>query len=154
MKIYLAGPCDTENRTLMVNVAKNLKKLNDYDIYCPWELKIENAWDYSQEKWAQMVFDKDVRAIGECDAVIMISVGRESTAGTNWEQGYAYALGKPIYVIQTTKNSTSLMTYCGCTYFFNVTEYRSIQHIITDIDSILRGIITNVDKGKCKTILT
>ena len=48
---YLAGPCDTENRTSMVQIAKFLRE-KGAELYCPWELKIEDAWDYSQEEWA------------------------------------------------------------------------------------------------------
>jgi hypothetical protein len=36
----------------MVQVAKYLRE-KGAEIYCPWELKIENAWDYSQEDWAR-----------------------------------------------------------------------------------------------------
>lgn len=67
-----------------------------------------------------MVFDKDVSAIDECDFVVMLTKGRESTAGTNWEQGYAYAKGKPVFVFQYTDYDTSLMTYCGCTRMENI----------------------------------
>ena len=115
MKIYLAGSCGIECRTEMQRIAKELRK--DYEVYCPFELKIENAWDISQEEWAQKVFDADVAAIDACDVVVLLSPGRVSTAGTNWEQGYAYAKGKPVYVIQYTNEPASLMTYCGCADF-------------------------------------
>ena len=155
-KIYLAGSCDTDNRTFMVEAAKYIRWHRDeYTVYCPWELKIENAWDYPQEQWAKMVFDKDVEAIKECDIFIMISVGRKSTAGTNWEQGFAYALNKPVYVIQITEEPTSLMTFCGCKGFFNSNK----RNIINVIDAILRAENQNFfidwqDKFHCKTILT
>ena len=32
MKIYLAGPCDTEHRTMMVNVAKILRKNQELEV--------------------------------------------------------------------------------------------------------------------------
>ena len=64
MRIYLAGPCDSENRSMMVQIAKEIRNYgSNIELYCPFELKIENAWDYPQEEWAQMVFDKDVEAI-------------------------------------------------------------------------------------------
>ena len=116
MKIYLAGPCSKNERTHMEAIASALRK-KGYEVYCPFELKIPNAWDYSQEEWSKMVFDKDIAAIDECDFMILMSKGRNSTAGTNWEQGYAYANGKDIFVFQYTKEETSLMTYCGCKYF-------------------------------------
>ena len=157
MKIYLAGPCDTENRTIMVEAAKYIRTVWKEEVYCPWELKIEDAWNYSQEDWAQMVFDKDVEAINNCDTFIMISVGRKSTAGTNWEQGYAYALKKPIYVIQITEEPTSLMTFCACDGFFNAHK-RNMENVLSAIlKERYDGFDTDrvwADKAHCKTILT
>ena len=150
MKVYLAGPCDTDHRTMMVSAARGLRNLK-YEVYCPWELKIEDAWSYPQEEWARMVFDADVAAINEADAIIMISVGRNSTAGTNWEQGYAYALNKPIYVIQVTNENTSLMTFCGCTMFINGDT--NLVEPLCKIHQILTNQI-DTHAEKCKTILT
>ena len=151
MKIYLAGPCDSENRSMMVSIVKELRNYdNSIEVYCPFELKIENAWDYSQEEWAQMVFDKDIEAINNCDAMIMISLGRISSAGTNWEQGYAYALGKKTVIVQYTEDKTSLMTYCGCTKFINTTK----ETILVDIYNIINDKLDNNNNNTCKTILT
>ena len=158
--IYLAGPCDTEHRTLMNNIANYVKELYtcqyEHKVYCPWELKIENAWDYTQEVWAKKVFDKDVEAINAADFVIMISVGRHSTAGTNWEQGYAYALRKPVYVIQITEETTSLMTYCGCKDFYNAGNNmkdieNALYQIFLDTTSTIQ---IDFQKHNCATTLT
>lgn len=134
MKIYLAGSCGIERRTEMQKIARELRK--NYEVYCPFELKIENAWGMSQEKWAQKVFDADVAAIDAADCVIIISPGRVSTAGTNWEQGYAYAKGKAVWVFQYTKEPASLMTYCGSTTFVAVndtdTEFPEIVRLFID----------------------
>lgn len=152
MKVYLAGPCDSENRTLMVSIAKQLRDMS-YEVYCPFELKIENAWDMSQEKWAQKVFDADITAINNCDAMIMISRGRMSSAGTNFENGYMFALNKPIYVIQITDSPTSLMTFCGCSYFLNSNLNDLNNNIKWILNRIYNNDIINYKK-ECKTILT
>ena len=136
MKIYLAGPCDTEHRTIMVKIAERLRREPRLDVYCPWELKIENAWDMTQENWSAEVFWHDVGAINDCDVFLMISIGRKSTAGTNWEQGYAFAKKKTVYVIQITDETTSLMTFCGCTHFWNTNKedlHKNIANIINTI---------------------
>lgn len=156
MYIYLAGPCDSDHRSLMVNVKKNIERLIDKEtdvIYCPFELKIENAWDLSQEDWSREVFTHDCKAMEDCDFAILISYGRESSAGTNWEQGYLYALGKKIFVLQVTDNPTSLMTYIGCFNFYNV--YNSE----TNLRDAIRFILQNwnqphIHKGACRTVLT
>lgn len=146
-KIYLAGSCSSEDRTQMVEIA-NLLRDYDYDVYCPFELKIPNAWEMTQEAWAAAVFYEDIEAIRSCDRIVLISVGRESTAGTNWEQGYAYALNKDVYVFQITDKPTSLMTYCGCKMFYN----SSRESICEDIYKYF--IVKEYYEDKCKTTLT
>lgn len=153
-KIYLAGSCSIEQRTVMKKIAERLRSHKDVEVYCPFELKIENAWDITQEEWSQKVFNEDTRAIREADAVILITPGRESTAGTNWEQGFAYALGKKIYVLQTTDKATSLMTYCGCNLFFNVESERHLFSLIDSILYIINDTSVNYLKGSCATTLT
>lgn len=146
MKIYLAGPCDTENRTMMMNIARTLRA-KGHEVHCPFELKIPNAWDMSQEAWAKAVFQSDLIAINNCDAMVSVSVGRQSTAGTNWEQGFAYGLGIPCHVVQITDKPTSLMTYWGCESFKNATPE-------TAADAILGMLQSPGTRLECETVLT
>lgn len=151
IKIYLCGSCSSDNRTVMIKAFNYLKKyFPDSEIYTPFTLKIENAWDLTQEKWSEEVFNKDIKELNNCDLFIHISFGRISSAGSNWEQGYAYALGKKIFVLQVTDNDTSLMTYCGCYNFYNAQN---------DLESSIKFISQNYNekflfKRKCQTILT
>lgn len=156
MKIYLAGPCSKEERPMMEAIAAALRAKGIYDVYCPFELKIPNAWDYPQEIWAQMVFEEDMEAIDACDFMIMISKGRASTAGTNWEQGYAYAKYKPVFVYQSTEAETSLMTYCGCERFFNFDEWKGDPEWVAGYlyEEFLDMDRDDFPAHKCKTILT
>jgi nucleoside 2-deoxyribosyltransferase len=150
-KIYLAGSCGSESRTMMQRIAQRLREA-DYEVYCPFELKIENAWDMPQEEWARRVFEKDIKAIDACDIFLMISPGRIGTAGTNWEQGYAYARGKSIEVIQYTKEQTSLMTYCGADHFYNIDMKNLPQMALAVVDGVL--LFQNHCSNVCETILT
>jgi len=158
--IYLAGSCSSEDRNMMVNIGKTIRNYG-FEVYCPFELQIENAWDYTQEEWSKIVFDKDIEAIDKADIVILISIGRKSTAGTNWEQGYAYAKGKRVYVFQITDKPTSLMTFCGCTWFKNTNRDKVCAHI-GELLSNEKYNPKNVQKyynkalydNKCKTVLT
>lgn len=160
MKIYLAGPCDTENRYNMIQIAKVFREYGQYEVYCPWELKIENAWDMPQEKWARKVFEADIKAIQECEVFVMITSGRESTAGTNWENGYAYALNKRIVTIQITDKPTSLMTYASASEFFNSSLADCLETVRKIINCWERwglySIALNSINGNymCKTVLT
>ena len=145
-KVYLAGSCSSEQRTIMQHIAARLREA-EYDVYCPFELKIPDAWSYSQEEWAMRVFEKDIAAIDACDIFLMITPGRHSTAGTNWEQGYAYAKGKYIIVLQYTNDNTSLMTYTAANEFINCTEL----DLATEVVCILQG---GFRQEGCKTVLT
>ena len=147
-KIYLAGSCSSDDRTIMTRIA-NIVRKEGYDVYCPFELKIENAWGMSQEAWGQKVFEADIEAINGCDIFLMITPGRASTAGTNWEQGYAYAKNKRIVVIQYTNNDTSLMTYSAAHQFVltnEISESALSKAIIAGLNS--------THKNSCGTILT
>lgn len=165
LKLYLGGSCSADRRLRMVKIAEHLRNfeycVNDRDktvleVYCPFELKIDEKdengnWKLSQEEWAEKVFEADRKAIDECDLFLMISEGRESTAGVNWEQGYAYARGKHIGIIQVTDKPTSLMTYCGAEMFINARD----EGIYNALDDILKAFITGTyTKGKCGTVLT
>lgn len=148
MKLYLAGSCAAEQRSLMKGIAKELRKAG-YEVYCPFELKIPNAWDYTQEEWARLVFEADIKAIDKSDAVIVITPGRIGSAGTNFEQGYAYAKGKHVLAFQYTNEPTSLMTYCGCDTFLNV--YESAQ-VIAGL--LIERLKRHDMSGQCLTTLT
>lgn len=148
--VYLAGPCDSEHRSIMVSIAKFLRAKGK-NVYCPWELKIENAWDMPQEKWAQAVFDADVAAINDSEMLVIISYGRTSSCGTAWEQGYAYAKGIHTHVIQINDKPTSLMIYCGSNNFVNLdNEYKGMQGELNWICD--HGAVDY--HGKCRTVLT
>ena len=147
-KIYLAGSCSSDKRTMMQTVAKALRN-EGFEVYCPFELKISNAWDMSQEEWGRRVFHKDLEALDACDIFLMITPGRHSTAGTNWEQGYAYAKGKKIIVVQYTNNDTSLMTYSSANQFIQIGEIREDNLP----EAVMMGLF-HKNKHRCDTVLT
>ena len=152
MNIYLAGSCGSEDRTTMVNVAKKFRAAG-LEVYCPFELKIDNAWGMSQEDWARKVFESDVAAIDSCDIFFMISKGRMSSAGVNWEQGYAFARGKNIYVLQITEEPTSLMTFCSTPFFYNTSPSKLNEKLDWLVNLIKDG-KEPMRYGTCRTILT
>src|SRR3989304_10339595 len=47
------------------------------------------------------IFETMVNGIRRADAVVAILDGADPDSGTSWECGYAYALGKPVYVVRT-----------------------------------------------------
>lgn len=113
MKIYLASPLFTDFERENVQIVAQSLRDQGHSVYVPMEHTIENAWDYPNHEWARLVFEEDVKAIRECDEVHCIYYGLYSDSGTAWECGFAYALGKPVELIDQSNNEVSLMVVNG-----------------------------------------
>lgn len=115
MKIYLATTLQKQCRKDMYKALALLRN-KGFEVYAPIEHVIPNAWDYPNDEWGLMVFESDIDAINSCDVVVMLSYGRYgkfSTAGVNWEAGYAFGIGKPVIVVEMTNKIMSLMVANG-----------------------------------------
>ena len=112
MKIYLAASLDGDKREGM-KTAVDILRERGFDVYSPVENKIPNDWDYPNTEWGLMVFTSDINAINHCDVLVLLSYGRYSTAGANWEAGYAYGTGKKVLVVEMTDEPMSLMVANG-----------------------------------------
>lgn len=112
MKIYLAASLDQDKRDDMFIAVASLR-MRGFDVYAPVEHKVPHAWDYPNDEWGLMVFTSDIDAIHDCDIVVMLCYGRNSSAGVNWEGGYAYGIGKKVIVVEMTDDIMSLMVANG-----------------------------------------
>ena len=112
MKIYLASPLDNDKRDSLKYAASFLRN-KEFDVYVPMEHQIPNAWDYPNTEWGLMVFQADIEAINAADVVVMLSYGRHSPAGSNWEAGYAFGIGKKVIVVEMNDEIMSLMVANG-----------------------------------------
>ena len=104
IKVYLAGPLFSE---AVRNFNHNLKKLlvPYFNIYLPQEdggliVNMINA-GMPPELASQKVFDIDIRAMNECDLLVIILDGRSVDEGAAFELGYAHAKGKACYGLKT-----------------------------------------------------
>lgn len=112
-KIYLASPLFTDYERQKVQRVASIWRNMGYEVYVPMEHTIEDAWEMPNYEWAKKVFDEDVKAIQEADAVYCIYYGLYSDSGTAWKCGYAYALGKPVHLIDESNEEVSLMVING-----------------------------------------
>ena len=105
MKIYLATTIGKPNGLYRRNAikAKQLLTKLGHEVYAPWETKIPGAWEMSNSDWGKKVFEFDIKHIEEADGVVVLSYGRKSTAGVNWECGYAYGRGKRVLVVEISE---------------------------------------------------
>ena len=116
MKVYLAAPFGGIEDPVKRNNAEKAEyslKSHGFEVYAPWKMTIPHAWDYPNNEWGALVFANDIHALDEADLVVMLSYGRQSTAGTNWEAGYAFAKGKKIIVVEMTDEIMSLIVANG-----------------------------------------
>ena len=112
-KAYIAAPFSEEQYKKNARIAAITMETKGFDVYEPYEYQIPHAWDYPNTEWGQMVFMNDLKAIDDSDIVVVLSYGRNSTAGTNWEAGYAFGTGKKVIVVEMTNNVMSLMVSNG-----------------------------------------
>lgn len=121
--IYLAAPVvgvsETRREQIKAVAMAAARSYGEYDfagtVYMPWTLKVPNAWGMPMNEWARCVFSFDVAALDEASTVVVCDYGREATAGTAWEAGYAFAKGKTVIVVQMPEvNEVSLMVRNGC----------------------------------------
>ena len=97
---------------MKIYLASSLSK--GHTVYAPVEHFIEDAWSYPNREWGRMVFENDIRAIRESDIVVAVSYGRTgTTAGSSWETGYSYGIGKKVVVVEMDEGPQSLMVSNG-----------------------------------------
>ena len=118
-KIYLAGPFFNEKETALIHeFASRLRE--KYEVFVPMEHTAEGDVPEGSFAWGKEIFDIDVSGLENADFVVALDHGFTSDAGTAWETGYAYALGKPSYIVAVGDPSPirSLMLLHGCTRYF------------------------------------
>lgn len=122
MKIYLASPFFNEKEILIYEEV--IKKLRQkHEVYVPREHSIENGWDLPNKEWGKRVFDEDIRAIDDCDTVVVLNWGMYSDSGTAWECGYAYAKEKKVITLICDKEKDySLMMINGSNVVKNLED--------------------------------
>lgn len=99
-KLYIASPfSDSAKRDAAIQACEHFRK-QGHSVILPLEHKFENAYDMPNHEWGKAVFQYDIDAIQKADFVVCLSYGRESTAGTNWEAGYAYGINKPVLTVE------------------------------------------------------
>jgi nucleoside 2-deoxyribosyltransferase len=127
MKIYIASPLFTEEEKKVINWVRNTLVMAGHEVYLPMENGVPDAWSYNNKDWARCLFEIDVKAIDNCEAIVCIYYGMDSDSGTSWEIGYGFAKNKIIVVYHRydiTHIDGSLMI-CNSA-FSNVFEMKDI----------------------------
>ena len=139
-KIYLASPFFNEAELVVYRKAISLLRNAGYQVYVPQEHTIENAWELSNQDWANQVFIEDCYALDGCDYVMVLNFGMYSDSGTAWEAGYAFAKGKKVVqVLCGGDNATySLMMMGGCDWVVDLPNIANFRKINFDMSKVIQ----------------
>ena len=107
-KVYLASPFF--NDTQLVDMVRVLGTLRNkkLEVFSPYENQNKDL-EFASREWRTKTFNSDVGHIKWCDIVVALVNGNYMDSGTAWEIGYAYAIGKPVIVINLNKEPVNLM---------------------------------------------
>lgn len=130
MKIYLASPFFNEAELEVYRRVITILRAEGYEVYVPQEHTIEGGWDMSNADWANRVYVDDIKAIEQCECVMILNFGMYSDSGTAWEAGYALAKDKwTVQVLCGNENTTySLMMLNGCDKIVHLKSVAFFEH--------------------------
>lgn len=123
-KIYLASPFFNEEENAWVENAENILRDRGFDVFSPREHEVRDTDVVGTIGWAYDTFYHDVKAIDNCDVVVILYHGNYSDSGTAWECGYAYAINKPVVCVQIGDLS-NLMVHCSAVANITLEELKT-----------------------------
>jgi nucleoside 2-deoxyribosyltransferase len=108
MRIYLASPFFNDEENKHVDEVATLLRLEGHTVFNPKENQLEQH-EFGTRAWRTDVYRNDINHIKWCDAIVAILKDNYDDTGTAFEVGYAYAIGKPVYIYNPSKNTLNLM---------------------------------------------
>ena len=108
-KVYLASPFFDDAELERVIKVKEILDLKGLEVFSPKEHQNEHL-EFGSIEWRKATFENDVKHIDWCDVVVaIICKGNYDDSGTAWELGYAYAINKPVVLVNITGETINLM---------------------------------------------
>lgn len=122
VKFYLASPFFSEEELHHVSIMESVLDSLGHTVFSPRKNQMPE-FEFGGFEWRTNVFRNDINHIKWADAVIAIIDNNYDDTGTAFEVGYAYAMGKPIYVYNPTGDTLNLMVTDSLHgYFESLTE--------------------------------
>ncbi len=140
---YIASPFfGEEERARAIAICERLRGMG-HSVSLPLEHKFPDAYSMPNPEWGRAVFEYDVECIQASDFVVCLSYGRQSSAGTNWEAGYAKGIGKRVLTVEMPGVTLmSLMLMNGSHAVFHDAE----SLYAYDFDAAPRAIDTGMEQ--------
>lgn len=146
-KLYLAGPLFNEiERRFNADLTEQLEQF--FRVFLPQRdggLIINMAQTgIPVEQAALTIFRSDIQAINHCDILLIVLDGRTVDEGAAFELGYAHALGKRCYGLQTdvrrllSIGNNPMIECCLEVIFKSVEEVLTWARSFTEIHSLVQ----------------
>ena len=112
-KVYLASPFFNDEELENVKRAEKILVNKGFDLFSPRKIEVDKE-RYSNDIWANKIFEKDREAIKSSDVVVALYYGMYTDTGTAWEIGFAYGINKKVLIVCMNENDNqSLMIING-----------------------------------------
>lgn len=96
MTIYLAASWSQRER--MARLARTMFREFGIEVRARW-LDVEFAASLPADEVARQEARNDIEDIAAADAFVLLTDYESSTGGMHFETGYAYAIGKPVFIV-------------------------------------------------------
>lgn len=110
-RIYIASPFFNDKEREAVSIAERILRERGFQVFSPREHNIIDE-ESGTRAWSKKTFQIDCGGIDWADCVVVLYWGNYSDTGTAWECGYAFAIKKPVVVVQLGESS-NLMVHEG-----------------------------------------
>ena len=97
MKAYIAGKLTNKKERKQLEKIKLLCEELNIDTFLPH--KDVGVIEFKSD--IKKAFDKDIKALKECDIILAYLDTNKIGTGTSWELGYGHAIGKPALAFRT-----------------------------------------------------
>jgi len=128
MKIYIAG---SSKRIEYVREVMNTFREANFEITCDWTKNVQqSAKDpslFDDEAWCESMAVKDLNAIEEAEAIVVLIYPSHTSRGTYFEMGYATKLGLPIFIVGGNRDDVIFHNLP------NVTLYDTISEVMLEL---------------------
>jgi nucleoside 2-deoxyribosyltransferase len=140
-KIYLASPFFNEKENEYVEKAEKVLRSLGHTVFSPRENQLDEV-EFGSREWRTDVFRNDIKHIHWCDYVVAINKHFYDDTGTAMEIGYAYAINKPIIVMNPEGNDLNLMVTDSLhAYFESWSELENYDFVNLPIKPYTKGVI-------------
>jgi nucleoside 2-deoxyribosyltransferase len=131
-KVYLASGFFDDFQNKHVTSAEDFLRGKGFEVFSPREHQNDHL-EFGSKEWREATFDNDIDHIVSCDFVFAI-LDDKMDEGVLFEIGYAYAIGRPVVLLDLSNRVINLMVSDSITAYLEDWEeaydydYQTLKH--------------------------